>query len=180
MPGKLDFMTPTLFTVFELFLEDPMGQYHEREVVRTAKVSKGSANKILRLLAGQGFLTRERRGRMVFYSLNRTEAVVKQFKILSDVYLLKGLTDRMKEVSRRIVLFGSCAQGTDTKDSDIDLLVLSSTKNVIRRKIRDFNRTSDRKVAAVVIDTNELTRLKREDKPLYENVQRGIVLWEKE
>jgi predicted nucleotidyltransferase len=180
MPGKLDFMTPTLVTVFELFLEDPMGRYHEREVVRTAKVSKGSANKILRLLAGQGFLTRERRGRMVFYSLNRTEATVKQFKILSDVYLLKGLTDRMREESRRIVLFGSCAQGTDTKDSDIDLFVLSSTKNMIRRKIRDFNRTSDRKVAAVVIDTNELTRLKQEDKPLYENVQRGIVLWQKE
>jgi predicted nucleotidyltransferase len=180
MPGKLDFMTPTLITVFELFLEDPMGEYHEREVVRAAKVSKGSANKILRLLAGQGFLTRERRGRMVFYGLNRAAAVVKQFKMLSNVYLLKGLTDRMKEESIRIVLFGSCAQGTDTKDSDIDLLVLSSTKNVIRRKIRDFNRTSDRKVAAVVIDTNELTTLKREDKPLYENVQRGIVLWEKE
>jgi predicted nucleotidyltransferase len=180
MPGKLDFMTPTLVTVFELFLEDPMGEYHEREVVRTAKVSKGSANKILRLLADQGFLTRERKGRMVFYSLNRAEAVVKQFKTLSNVYLLKGLTDRMKEGSRRIVLFGSCAQGTDTKDSDIDLFVLTSTKNVIRRQIRDFNRTSDRKVAPVVIDTNELTTLKQEDKPLYENVQRGIVLWEKD
>jgi predicted nucleotidyltransferase len=180
MPGKLDFMTPTLITVLELFLEDPMGEYHEREVVRTAKVSKGSANKMLRLLADQGFLTRERKGRMVFYSLNRTEAVVKQFKILSNVYLLKGLIDRMKEGSRRIVLFGSCAEGTDTKDSDIDLFVLTSTKSAIRREIRDFNRTSDRNVAPVVINTNELTRLKQEDKPLYENVHRGIVLWEKE
>jgi predicted nucleotidyltransferase len=180
MPGKLDFMTPTLITVLELFLEDPMGEYHEREVVRTAKVSKGSANKMLRLLADQGFLTRERKGRMVFYSLNRTEAVVKQFKILSNVYLLKGLIDQMKEESRRIVLFGSCAEGTDTKDSDIDLFVLTSTKNAIRREVRDFNRTSDRNVAPVVIDTNEFARLKQEDKPLYENVQRGIVLWGKE
>jgi predicted nucleotidyltransferase len=180
MPGKLDFMTPTLITVFELFLSDPMGEYHEREVVRIAKVSKGSANKMLRVLAGQGFLTRERKGRMVFYKLNRAEAVVKQFKTLSNVYLLKGLMDRMKGECRRIVLFGSCAEGTDTKDSDIDLFVLTSTKNTVKRKIRDFNRASDRKVTPIVIDTNEFTKLKREDKPLYENVQRGIVLWEKE
>ena len=180
MPGKSDFMTPTLITVFELFLSDPMGEYHEREAVRTAKVSKGSANKILRVLAGQGFLTREKRGRMVFYKLNRAEAVVKQFKILSNVYLLKGLTDRVKEECRRIVLFGSCAQGTDTKDSDIDLFVLTSAKNSVRRKIRDFNRASDRKVTPIVIDTNELTKLKREDTPLHDNLERGIVLWEKE
>jgi predicted nucleotidyltransferase len=180
MPGKIDFITPTLLTVFELFLSDPMREYHEREVVRTAKVSKGSANKILRALAGQCLLTRERRGRMVFYKLNRAEAVAKQFKILSNVYLLKGLTDRVKEECRRIVLFGSCAQGTDAKDSDMDLFLLTSAKNSVKRKIRDFNRASDRNVTPIVIDTNELAKLKREDKPLYENVQRGIVLWERE
>jgi len=180
MPKELDFITPTFMTVFELFLSDPMQEYHEREVVRRTRVSKGSANKILRLLAGLGFLTRQTRGRMVLYRLNHREPVVKQFKILSNVYLLKGLTDQVKEECRRIVLFGSCAEGTDTKDSDIDLFVLTSTKNTVKRRIRDFNRAGDRKVTPIVIDTNELAKLKREDKPLYENVQRGIVLWEKE
>lgn len=180
MPGKLDFITPTLIRVFELFLSHPMGQYHEREVMRATRVSKGSANKMLRVLAARGFLISERKGRMVFYILNRAEAVVKQFKVLSSVYLLKGLTDRVKEESRKIVLFGSCAQGTDTRESDIDLFVLTSTKNTVRRRIRDFNRANDRKVTPVVVDANELARLKREDKPLYENVQRGITLWERE
>lgn len=180
MPGKLDFITPTLVTVFGLFLSDPMQEYHEREVVRRTKVSKGSANKILRLISGLGFLMREKRGRMVFYRLNRTEAIVKQFKVLVTVYALKELTDRVKEECRRIVLFGSCAQGTDTKDSDIDLFVLTSAKSSVRKKMRDFNRASDRKITPIVIDTNELTKLKREDKPLYDNIERGMVLWEKE
>jgi len=177
---ELGFITPTFMTVFELFLSDPMQEYHEREVVRRTRVSKGSANKILRLLAGLGFLTRQTRGRMVLYRLNHREAVVRQFKIMVSVYALKKLTDRMKQECRRIVLFGSCAQGTDTKDSDVDLFILTSSKNSVMRKVREFNRTSDRKVASILVDTNEFTKLKREDKPLYENVQRGIVLWERE
>lgn len=180
MPKGLGFITPTFMTVFELFLSDPMQEYHEREVVRRTNVSRGSANKILRLLATLGFLTRQTRGRMVLYRLNHREALVKQFKILSNVYLLKGLTDQMKNESRRIVLFGSCAEGTDTRESDIDLFLLTSTKNTVRRRIRDFNRASERNVAPVVIDTNELARLKEDDKPLYDNIRRGIVLWEKE
>ena len=180
MPGKIDFITPTFMIVFGLFLSDPMQDYHEREVMRRTKVSKGSANKILRLLSGLGFLMRERRGRMMFYRLNRTEATVKQFKVLVTVYALKELTDHVKEECRRIVLFGSCAQGTDTKDSDIDLLVLTSAKSSVRKKMHDFNRTSDRKITPVIVDMNELTKLKREDKPLYDNIERGMALWEKE
>jgi len=180
MPEKLDFITPTLMTVLELFLSDPMQEYHEREVMRRSKVSKGSANKMLRLLAGLGFLTRQRRGRMVFYRLNDKEAVVRQFKILTNVFTLKRLTDRIKEECRRIVLFGSCAQGTDAKDSDIDLLFLTSAKNSVRRRISEFNRSGERRIAPIIVDANEFTKLKREDKPLYENVERGIILWQKE
>lgn len=180
MPGKLDFMTPKLMVVFQLFLSDPMQEYHEREVVRRSGVSKGSANKLLRLLASLGFLTRERKGRMVFYKLNGREAVVRQFKITANVYALKKLTDRMKEESRRVVLFGSCAQGTDVKDGDIDLFVLTSAKDSVRRLVSEFNRSGERKIVPIIVDANEFVKLKREDRPLYENVRKGIVLWEKE
>lgn len=180
MPGKLDFMTPKLMVVFQLFLSDPMQEYHEREVVRRSGVSKGSANKLLRLLASLGFLTRERKGRMVFYKLNGREAVVRQFKITANVYALKKLTDRMKEESRRVVLFGSCARGTDVKDGDIDLFVLTSAKDSVRRLVSEFNRSGERKIVPIIVDANEFVKLKREDRPLYENVRKGIVLWEKE
>ena len=180
MRERLDFITPTLMAVLNLFLSDPIGEYYEREVVRKTKVSKGSANKMLRLLANLGLLTRERKGRMVLYRLDEREAIVRQFKILTNVYALKKLTDRTKEESRRIVLFGSCAQGTDVKDSDIDLFILTSAKDSVRREVSEFNRSNDRKVAPIIVDANELLKLKREDRPLYENVQKGIVLWQRE
>ena len=61
MPGESDFMTLMLITVFGLFLSDPTREYHEREVVRAEKRSKGSADKVLHVLAAQGFFSISRR-----------------------------------------------------------------------------------------------------------------------
>jgi predicted nucleotidyltransferase len=180
MPEKLDFITPTFMTVFAFFLADPMLEHHEREVIRKTKVSKGSANKILRELADLDFLIREAKGRMVFYRLNTKEPVVRQFKVLTNIYVLRKLVDQLKEHSRRAVLFGSCAQGIDVKGSDIDLFVLSTEKGAVKKIISDFNQKNERKIAPIVVDMNEFVRLKSEDKPLYENIERGIVLWETE
>lgn len=177
MPEKLDFITPAFMTVLGFFLGDPAQVHHEREVVRGAGVSKGSANKILRRLAGMGFLIRETRGRMVFYRLNLGEPAVRQFKVLANVYSLRGLVDRLRQHSRKVVLFGSCARGVDVRGSDVDLFILSSEKGSVKRIVSDFNRGSERKIAPVIVDSNELVRLRGEDEPLYENVERGIVLW---
>ena len=180
MGAKLGFITPTVMQVLEFFLEDSINEYHEREIVRRTGVSKGSAGKILKLLTSFGFLTREEKGRLAIYRLNQNEATVKQFKVLINVFALKPLTDKLKENSRRIMLFGSCAQGTDTKESDIDLLVVTDKKEVAGKLISEFNKKSERRVAPITVNMNEYVRLKRDDKPLYENIERGITLWEAE
>jgi predicted nucleotidyltransferase len=180
MGAKLGFITPTVMQVLEFFLENSLSEYHEREVVRRTGVSKGSAGKILKLLTNLGFLTREEKGRLAIYRLNQNEATVKQFKVLINVFILKPLTDRLKENSRRVMLFGSCAQGVDTKESDIDLLVITDKKEAAAKIISDFNKKSQRRVAPITVDMNEYIRLKRDDKPLYENIERGITLWEAE
>jgi predicted nucleotidyltransferase len=167
-------------TILEFFLENPMHEFYEREVVRKTGVSLGSANKILRLLAKLGFLTREEKGRLAIYKLNQKESTVKQFKILVNTFALKPLTDELKGVSKRVVLFGSCAQGIDTKESDIDLLVITNEKEHASKIISRYNRNSERKVTSITVDMNEYVRLKNEDKPLYENIEKGILLWETE
>jgi predicted nucleotidyltransferase len=166
--------------VLEFFMEDPMHEYHEREVIRMTGVSLGSANKILRRLTKLDLLTRRDKGRLAIYRLNLKEPTVRQFKILLNTFTLKPLTDQLKEAARRVVLFGSCSQGTDTKESDIDLLVVTDQKDQAGKIISDFNRKSDRRIAPITVDMNEFIRLKQEDKPLYENIERGITLCETE
>jgi predicted nucleotidyltransferase len=178
MPKKLDFITPTLMKVLDIFMEDPLRERHEREVMREANVSKGSANNLLRLLAEQDILTRQRKGRMVFYRLKTEEPTVRQLKALANVYALKELVDQLKLHARKIVLFGSCAKGTDVKESDIDLLIIALKKEPAKRTVSTFNQKNNKKVAAITLDTNEYIQLKKEDIPLHENIERGIVLWE--
>jgi len=180
MPGKLDFITPTVMRILEFFFLNPVREFHERELMRRVKVSKGSANKILRQLADHGFLERRKMGRMVFYRLAMGNPVVRQFKVLSNVYSLKILLDRIKQDTKKVILFGSCADGKDVGESDIDLFVLTSNKSTVRSEVSRFNRSSNRKVVPIIVDANEFVKLKKDDEPLYERIQRGIVLWETE
>lgn len=180
MPKKLDFITPTALKVLEFFFANPMEEFHEREVMRKSRISKGSANKMLRQLARLDFLIREKRGRMVFYKLNMRNVVVKQFKILYNTWKLKELVEEIKQTSKKIILFGSCAEGIDVKESDIDLLIIAEEKKFIKESISNFNKKNRKRISPITVDSNEFIKLKKEDKPLYEKIDRGIVLWETE
>jgi len=180
MPEKLDFLTPTTLKVLEFFFVNSMQEFHEREVLRRAKVSKGSANKILRWLADLDFLSREKRGRMVFYKLNVKNPVVKQLKVLINVWRLREFVNENREKSKKIVLFGSCAEGTDVRESDIDLLIIAGEKKLLNQAVCKFNSRNERKISPIILEMDEFVKIKRSDQPLYERIDRGIVLWEKD
>lgn len=178
MPEKLDFLTPTTLKVLEFFFTNSMKQFHEREIVRNAKISKGSANKILRHLAGLSLLQREKKGRMVFYRLNTGDPVVKHLKILNNLWTLREFVEKTRESAKKIILFGSCAEGTDVRESDIDIFILTGEKKPVRESTSKFNQRNERKISPIILDVDEFTKMKREDRPLYERIDRGIVLWE--
>jgi len=178
MPQKLDFITPTVMKVLELFLTNPAAEFHEREVLRIVKISKGSANRILRQLASLALLERIEKGRMVFYELNAADPFVKQMKILSNIWALRAFVADLKERARKIILFGSCAEGTDVGESDIDILILADERIAAKENVSRFNQNSERKIAPLILTMGEFIRLRKEDKPLFERIDRGIVLWE--
>jgi len=156
MLKKLDFITPTLLKVLYLFHEDPMQELHEREVMRRTGVSEGSANKILRQLSEIKVLERSKKGRMVFYKLDMKNPVTRQFKVLFNVYSLNEMIEEIKQDCRRIILFGSCSEGTDTEESDIDLYIETPSKKDIslekfedklKRKIQVFRHKNIKEIS---------------------------------
>jgi len=178
MPEKLDYLTPTAMKLLEVFLADPLIQLHEREVIRHTGVSKGSANAILRLLSKKSILVREDRGRMAFYRLNLDDPLTRQIKVLLNVQGLRGLVEKVKPHATRIIMFGSCAEGTDARESDVDLLVLSDEKGLVKRMTANSEGQFGRRIAPIIIDLNEYVQLKVDNEPLYETIERGVVLWE--
>jgi predicted nucleotidyltransferase len=179
MPEKLDFLTPTTLKVLEFFFANSLKEFHEREVIRKANISKGSANKILRHLADLTLLQREKKGRMVFYRLNTEDAFIKHLKTLYNLWELRQFVTESKERARKIILFGSCADGTDVKESDIDVFILTREKKAMKERVSRFNQKSERKISPIILDVNEFMKMKKEDEPLYERIDRGVVLWEK-
>lgn len=180
MPEKLDFITPTFLRVLYLFHENPLQEMHEREVVRRAKISKGSANEILKQLSEVHILERNRKGRMVFYRLNLRNAVARQFKILLNVYSLNKFVESAMPICKEIILFGSCSKGIDTEESDIDIFVLTNEKDKVRSELNACQKKIGRKISPIIVNSNEYAKLRKNDKPLYERILKGITLWESE
>jgi predicted nucleotidyltransferase len=115
---------------------------------------------------------------MVFYRLSTGDPLIKQMKIMFNVWSLRKLMEEIKEKTKKIILFGSCAEGTDAKKSDIDLLIITDQKGPVKESLSRFNRKSDKKIAPLILDMNEFVKMKKEDRPFYERIDRGIVLWE--
>jgi predicted nucleotidyltransferase len=176
---KMNFVTPTSLGVLHFLLSDPMEQFHEREIVRRTGVSVGAVNQILRRFQRVGLVQKDRRGKTNLYRANLENPVARQFKVLFNVFALNDLVDKIKQISDKIVLFGSCAEGTDVKDSDIDLFILTSDAETVNREVSSYEQNIDRKLSLVVVNPNELAKMKTRDKPLYERIFGGIILWER-
>ena len=177
---KMNFVTPTSLNVLYFLLSNPMEQFHEREIVRRTGVSVGAVNQMLRRFQRVGLVEKDRRGKTNLYRADLGDPVARQFKVLFNVLALNDLVNEVKQTSDRIVLFGSCAEGTDVKESDIDLFVLTSDIETVNREVRCYEQKIDRKLSLIVVDPNELAKMKTRDKPLYERISRGITLWERE
>jgi len=156
-------------------------EFHEREIARRIGVSFGSANRFLNELHAAGVLARHQKGKMLFYSFNPQDPALRQLKILLNIELLRPLVGKLREISSRIVLYGSCARGEDTSKSDVDLYLVTDQADKAARIIRAFRfaRGFDPiKIEPVIHSPLEARRSRRADPKLRSLLKPGIVLWE--
>lgn len=154
------------------FVSSKDGELYERQIAKEAKVSVGAANKILREFERAGLVKKTKKGRMSFYLRNDDSPFVKQFKVLMTINGLTQVTEKIAPLAKRIVLFGSCAEGRNTEKSDIDLLIISKEKEAIRRIMDGYPI-----IQAIIIDSVEYAELQKKDRPLYDRIRYGIELY---
>jgi len=114
-------------------------EFYEREVAKNIGISNGSANKVLNDLFSNGLLARKQKGKMYFYRISLTNSILTQFKIFNSIALLHPLITELKESTRKIILYGSCAKGTETSTSDIDLFIISENRKRVLHIINRFS-----------------------------------------
>jgi len=160
-----------------LFLARNSGRtFFEREIVEAAGVSRSAVNLAARALHEAGLIRCERRGRMNFYTVNDPHPFIRQFKVLDTLASLELVLGDLRPLSRQIILFGSCAEGTNTRESDIDLFILSSerekTMKIIGRHLAMLP------IQPVIMNNQELVESKEKDAAFHAQVKRGLVVWE--
>ena len=116
---------------------------------------------------------------MYFYSIDSSNATFTQFKKMVNLMLVEPLVEELKKVSNRIVLYGSCALGTDTSESDLDLFVVSNSKEDVSNVISTFRFPrgfEDIHIQSVIRTPVELLEGGESERTFIEEVDRGIVL----
>lgn len=173
----VNFFTNTVEQKILNFLAQNLGQsFFDKEVAQKAGISRGATNKALRSLAKNELVIKENRGRMNFYQANKDNPALKEFKVLRNVILLLPLVRKLKKASEKIILFGSAARGENYKDSDIDFFVLTRNKEEAREIIR---KSKIMLLQLIIKEPTEFIALEKKDIIFYQEVMRGVTLWEK-
>jgi predicted nucleotidyltransferase len=157
-------------------------EFYERQVARSLDIAYGSANRSLNQLYSDGVVKRRQEGKMFFYSIDTSNPAVIEFKKLVNLLLLEPLVVTLQKIVNRIVLYGSCAQGTDTSQSDFDLFVVTNNEENAANIISGFNLPKgfeSLRIHPVIKTPIELLQAGDSEKTFIEEVERGIVLWEK-
>ncbi len=157
--------------------------FYEREIARKSGLSPSSTHYVLARLYRAGVINRKQDGRMYFYSADKANPYLKEFKVLANLLLIEPLIEKLKGLSHKIVLFGSWAQGSDNEDSDIDLFIVSSEKEKALSIVNKFSYSAklyNRKVQPIINAPEELLKKDKEEKVFLEQVENGKVLWERE
>ena len=102
-----------------------------------------------------------------------------ELKRIFNILEIYELYRELRKYSKKIILYGSCSEGTDTLESDIDILIISREKDEVKGIINLHKDKLDRKLSPLILSQEEFLNLKNRDKPLYERIKGGITLWEK-
>ncbi|MFA5019639.1 MAG: nucleotidyltransferase domain-containing protein [Candidatus Pacearchaeota archaeon] len=161
--------------IMNIFFEDPNKEFNVREVARILKIAPATASSQLKELAKEKLLKEKKERNLIIYKSNLDDEKYKDFKVYYNIRKIKdsGLIEELNKfyIKPTIILFGSASFGLDTKDSDIDLVVISEkTKEFLNKE--QYEKIIKRRLQLFVI--KNINELKNEH--LINNVLNGIVI----
>jgi len=163
--------------VLKYLAAHPSGEFTEREIQEGVLISRAGANFALRALVRDGLIQAEKKGKTAFYSISLDNPVIRQIKVLINIIEIESIISELHDVSDKVVLFGSAATGTNIEESDIDLFVLANQLNNVMDVVRK-SRLAE-KIQAVIKKPMDYITLQKKDPVFYDEISRGLVLWEK-
>lgn len=147
-------------SVLGVFVKEPQRAVHQREIARRAGVGLRSAQLALERLESLGLIVSERDGNRRYYRASGTGRFEGLRGLLGREYgiadaIATALTDLGDQVAWAFI-FGSAAEGTDTVDSDVDLLVVGDvSRDEMVAPIAEAQRALGREIDLVLYRPEE-------------------------
>lgn len=178
------------FRLLKAFLHNPSKELYGRQIERLAHTNHERAIAYLGKLAGQKVLVRERKGKQVFYRLNRQNELVQKALAFAELErrmefirhnesgfvvqdLVSQITGECGPSIYFILLFGSVARGEAKAGSDIDLLFVllqnGKTKAKIQKTMKKREAITGKTISFHPVSLKEIEKgwLKE---PVYRNI----------
>jgi predicted nucleotidyltransferase len=154
------------------------GEVSREAVEKGAKLSKAGANLALKELVKSGLVERIVKGGVYLYQIDPSHPLIKQLKVLKTIIRLMPLIRKIDQDCLKIVLFGSAGRGENMPESDIDLLVVTQSKDAVKNIIAKS--VIGKKIQLILKTPTEFSNLKRQDQYFYNELNSGIVLYERQ
>jgi len=145
------------------------------QIARDIGMSKGEVSKAVKVLKQGGLVRVELNGRNVFCSVDRRLPVVARLRTAFNLLEIMPKIEALHKCADKVILFGSCALGSDTINSDIDLLVITRDKGKVNKIVQKIRLS---RVIQWVVKTPQEYVVLNKEKVFADEIGQGLVLWE--
>lgn len=163
--------------ILRFLLEKPNEEFYDRQISILSQVSRAGTNFALRELAKAGIIVKDKKGKMNFYHVSASSALIKELKIVLNIIILSDLLEKTREICIKIILLGSSAKGENANENDMEVLFITNDKAKVYSLI--VNDISREKMQPVVATPNDFDKMMTENPFFVKKVNEGKVLWEK-
>ncbi|MBS3174561.1 nucleotidyltransferase domain-containing protein [Candidatus Woesearchaeota archaeon] len=164
--------------ILENFFEDPVREYHIREIARRIKLNHMTARKYLNKLLKENLLKKRETKLYSAYSGNTTNkrfTNLKLFHNLEKIRESKLIEDLETAYDYpTVILFGSYSTATNTKNSDIDIFIITNIEKEFNTE--KYEKITKRKISIHKVTEKEFQNMKIKNPELVNNICNGITL----
>ena len=167
----------TRVKLLTLFLLNPGKEYYIREIERMTNENYAAIHSELANLESLGLLTRQRRGKQIYFSVNQDFFLYHELQkiVLKTEGVGRTLRDQLRDLQgiSCIFIFGSFAAGKAGADSDIDLFIVGDVEeDLVLQAVLDAERTLQREINYTLMTDREYRDRQQKQDPFVMNVLR--------
>lgn len=173
------FTSQARIAILELFLLRSSRRHYLREIATLTELPIRAVQREVARLSEGGILRSEREGNRKYFAVDRGNPVFLELRALFmktagfAQVLQRALAEHAPEV-RLALLFGSYAGGSETHESDIDLLVVGNlTSRELSKLLAPAKEALGREINPVLMTAEEFKGKRAAHNPFLENVLKG-------